>query len=86
MTDVSRSPGKRGEGYTPLGSTIKDNASRKGPISNSVNTAAGVEPKKKTINFGERSGHADHHGSSKGHHIAKDAPTIGNPLMMKMEF
>lgn len=39
---------------------------------------------KRTINFGDSS--ADNNTSYSRVQMSKDAPTIGNPLMMRMEF
>jgi hypothetical protein len=45
--------------------------------------SAGDHGKKKAINFGDS---ADNTQTYSRPPISKDAPTIGNPLMMKMEF
>jgi hypothetical protein len=60
---------------------MKDPASK--PAINSSIFSAGDHGKKKAINFGDS---ADNTQTYSRPPISKDAPTIGNPLMMKMEF
>jgi hypothetical protein len=71
---------KLGDKKIPLGSAMKHAAT------SSVSGFGGSEavPKKKTINFGD-SGSVDNLSRTGKSNAPKDAPTIGNPLMMRME-
>lgn len=65
----------------PLGSAMKQ-----GGATSSVSGFGGSEavPKKKQINFGD-SGSVENLSRTGKSNVPKDAPTIGNPLMMRME-
>jgi len=74
ITEFSKSPKK--DSTTPFGSAMKD-------VTKGANSTISFQPdKKKAINFGDSS--IDNNTAS--YTRSKDAPTIGNPLMMKMEF
>ena len=77
---IHDSTDKLGDKKTPLGSAMKHAATA------SVSGFGGSEavPKKKTINFGD-SGSVDNLSRTGKSNVPKDAPTIGNPLMMRME-
>jgi hypothetical protein len=71
---------------TPLGSAMKG-AHEKPGATGSVSGFGGSEaPKKKQIGFNDSGSIENERTSAPPKKTAKDAPTIGNPLMMKMEF
>ena len=79
MSEFSRSPKKE----AASASAMKESKNK--DMANSSTTFQTIgEQKKKAINFGDSS--TDNGRALPRLPAAKDAPTIGNPLMMKMEF
>jgi hypothetical protein len=83
ITDFSRSPPKKND-IAAFNSIMKDRDSSKviGGGAASVTTFQTADVKKKAINFGEMS--MDNSSQNKKT-VSKDAPTIGNPLLMRMD-